>query len=399
MKNATSSGICAGGGGAGRRLGLGLADQDGHAHLELGRLDGDGQPGVEAAREAFIDVGETLGIGVAGHDDVRAARQQRLEGVEELLLRAFLAGEELDVVDQQQVEVVVLRLQLVEGLALVILDDVGDELLGVQVQHAGVGLVAQQLVADRVHQVGLAEAHAAVDEQRVVHRAGRAGHVQGGGARHLVGAAGHQGVEGERGVEPVRVHRRRGVHGTRRGRLGAGRAAARRGGRHRRGIQRAIEHVAQALRRLGGGEAAGQAGARGHRLARGERQFEPDRLAGELGEHDLDARRVLRADPVELEAVGHAHHRHRAFAVVGEVGRRQWTDPGAELLFGQLGGETFATAVPKVYGHCGQVLLEPPDSTRAEAAKKRLSTESSHRSIPPHRTTVRGKSLTLKGFL
>ena len=34
--------------------------------------------------------------------------QQRLEGVEELLLRAVLAGEELDVVDQQQVERVVL---------------------------------------------------------------------------------------------------------------------------------------------------------------------------------------------------------------------------------------------------------------------------------------------------
>ena len=33
--------------------------------------------------------------------------EQRLEGVEELLLGALLAGEELDVVDQQQVERVV----------------------------------------------------------------------------------------------------------------------------------------------------------------------------------------------------------------------------------------------------------------------------------------------------
>ena len=34
--------------------------------------------------------------------------EQRLEGVEELFLRAVLAGEELHVVDQQQVERVVL---------------------------------------------------------------------------------------------------------------------------------------------------------------------------------------------------------------------------------------------------------------------------------------------------
>jgi hypothetical protein len=69
-----------------------------------------------------------------------ALGQQGLEGVEELFLGAVLAGEELHVVDQQQVQVVVLGLQFVEGLALVVLDDVADELLGVQVQHARVGL-------------------------------------------------------------------------------------------------------------------------------------------------------------------------------------------------------------------------------------------------------------------
>jgi hypothetical protein len=186
-----------------RALGLGLADQDGHAHLELGRLDGHRQPGVEAAGQPLVDVGQPLGVGVAGHDDVRALGQQRLEGVEELLLRALLAGEELHVVDQQQVQVVVLGLQLVEGLALVVLDHVADELLGVQIQHARIGPVLEQRVAHRVHQVRLAQAHAAVDEQRVVHRARRAGHVQRGGARHLVGAAGDQRVEGQRAVQVV----------------------------------------------------------------------------------------------------------------------------------------------------------------------------------------------------
>ena len=141
---------------------------------------------------------------------MRALGEQRLEGVEELLLRALLAGEELDVVDQQQVERVVLRLQLVEGLALVVLHHVGDELLGVQVEDARVGPVGEERVADGVDQVRLAEADAAVDEERVVHEAGRAGDVQRGGARHLVGAAGNQRVEGQRRIEPA-ARRQRGA--------------------------------------------------------------------------------------------------------------------------------------------------------------------------------------------
>jgi hypothetical protein len=59
------------------------------------------------------------------------------------------------------------------------------------------GLVGQQPVAHRVHQVGLAQADAAVDEQRVVQLARHAGHVHGRGARHAVGRALDQGVESE----------------------------------------------------------------------------------------------------------------------------------------------------------------------------------------------------------
>ncbi len=62
----------------------------------------------------------------------------------------------------------VIALELVEGLALICLDHVGDVLLGVDVADAGIGLFVQQLVADRVDQVGLAQADTAVQEQRVV---------------------------------------------------------------------------------------------------------------------------------------------------------------------------------------------------------------------------------------
>jgi len=197
-----------------------------------------------------------------------------------------------------------------------------------------------------MQQVGLAQAALAVDEQRVVHRPRSAGHVQRRGAGHLVGAAGHQRVERERRIEPMGIHCRGDVH-----RAGL----CRRGQAHmpvRRRGERMLEHGADALRRMRCDEAAaggygGVAVCDGF-ATWGQRQLQAHRLAGQLGQHGLDARSVLRPDPVELEAVGHAHERDRAVADIGEVGRRQGPDPGAELLFGQLGRKAFATPVPKV---------------------------------------------------
>ncbi|MDT4849219.1 hypothetical protein FQZ97_833340 [compost metagenome] len=148
-----------------------------------------------------MDVGQALGVGVAGQHDVRLARQQGLEGVEEFFLRALFVGEELHVVDQQQIQRVVTLLELVEGLALVGLDHIRHKLLGVDVENLGLWTIGQQVVADGVHQVGLAQADAAVDEQRVVELAQAARHVHGGGARHAVGRALHQGGKRQRRVQ------------------------------------------------------------------------------------------------------------------------------------------------------------------------------------------------------
>jgi hypothetical protein len=336
MKKATSSGISV-------ALGRGLAHQDGHAHFQLGRLDGHGQPGVEAAGQPFVDVHQPLGVGVAGHDDVGALGQQGFEGVEELFLGAVLAGEELHVVDQQQVQVVVLGLQFVKGLALVVLDDVADELLGVQVQHAGIRVVLEQGVAHGVHQVRLAQAHAAVDEQRVVHDARRAGHVQRGRAGHLVGAAGHQGVEGQRRVQPVGVGAGRRVAGQRHRLVGFGRHLQRLHGQ--RGAATPLLRR-RAIAGLGVGAS----------LRGSHRKIQPHGLAGQFAEHGFDAARVLRTDPVQLEAVGHAHRHDGSLgfvqqALFGGGTGHQGPDPGVELLFRHFGGEKLATALPQVWAH------------------------------------------------
>ncbi|MPM97616.1 hypothetical protein SDC9_144791 [bioreactor metagenome] len=154
-----------------------------------------------------MDIRQTLGIGVGRHHDMALLGQQGLEGIEELFLRAVLVGEELHIVDQQQVERVVAFLELVEGAALVGLDHIRDELLGMDVENLGVGLVLEQLVTHSMHQVGLAETDTAVDEQRVVEMTGRACHMHGGRARHAVGRTFDQRLEGESRVQPGAEYR------------------------------------------------------------------------------------------------------------------------------------------------------------------------------------------------
>ena len=226
--------------GHGHALGLGLAQQDRHPHFQLGRLDRHRQAGIEARDQAAVDARQFLRIRVAGDDDLLALRHHRLEGVEELFLRAVLAGEELDVVDQQQVQRMVVALEIVERLALVGLDHVGHVLVGMHVAHAHPGAGRDHGVADGVDQVGLAQAHAAVQEQRVVGRAGVLGHLQRGGAGQLVGLAGHEVFEGQIGVQArALVHDIGGVGVDSGGRVGSGgglrnhRRRRRRGGRRR----------------------------------------------------------------------------------------------------------------------------------------------------------------------
>ena len=51
-------------------FGFGLAQQDGHAHFQLRRLNGHCQTGIKTRHQAFVDVGQSLGIGITGHHDV-----------------------------------------------------------------------------------------------------------------------------------------------------------------------------------------------------------------------------------------------------------------------------------------------------------------------------------------
>src|ERR1041384_520090 len=183
------------------RLRFSLLQHGRDPHLELGRLDRHGQSPAEARDQPLLHAGDFLRVGIAGDDDLLVRLDQGIESVEELFLRTALVGKELDVVDQEQVERVVVALELVERLLLVSAYHVRNVLLGVDVADACLGTAVGDLVADRLDQMRLAEADAAVDEQRVVRDSRVLRDLDGRCPRQLVRFAGDEAVEREAAVQ------------------------------------------------------------------------------------------------------------------------------------------------------------------------------------------------------
>ena len=111
-------------------LAFGLLAQDGEAGFELGRLDVGDEPPLEAAAEAVFQRGDGFWGTVRGDDDLAATLMEEVERVEELLLRAFLAFHELDVVDEEHIAVVAeAALERSGGVRLDGIDELGHERL------------------------------------------------------------------------------------------------------------------------------------------------------------------------------------------------------------------------------------------------------------------------------
>ena len=72
------------------------------------------------------------------------------------------------------------------------------------------------------------------------------------------------------------------------------------------------------------------------------------RMTADLLQQGIDAARILGADPVELEAVGHGQRQAR---IVGLDLGGERLDPGVELLLWQLGCQPLAAACPQVRQH------------------------------------------------
>ena len=155
-----------------------------------------------ATLQALLKSIHFLWVAIAGEDDLLLSFQQRVEGVEEFLLAAVLAGEELDVVDHQRIDRAVRLLELVDGVVLQGTHHVTDESLAVHVGDPRARARCPDPVGNRMHEMGLAEADPAIEEQRVVGATRILGDLQCRRPRHLVALAFDEILEGELRVDP-----------------------------------------------------------------------------------------------------------------------------------------------------------------------------------------------------
>ena len=147
---------------------------------------GDQAP-LEPAAEPLLEGQDGLRRSIGRQDDLLAVLVDRVERVEELLLGPFLVGDELDVVDEEEVDSPVAGAEVVDLALLDRGDELVRELLAGGVDDALARELGNDLVADGVHQVGLAEADPAVQEERVVGVARAFGDRQAGRVGEAVG--------------------------------------------------------------------------------------------------------------------------------------------------------------------------------------------------------------------
>ena len=121
--------------------------------------------------------------------------------MEEFFLGTFLAAQELYVVDQQHVGRAVVPVKELHALVLDAGDHLVHEPLARRVNDPHAGMLVNQRTSDSMHQMRLAHAHSAVDEQRIVGARGIRRYRLRRCMRELIAGAHHEAVERELRVQ------------------------------------------------------------------------------------------------------------------------------------------------------------------------------------------------------
>jgi len=130
------------------------------------------QTALEARPQTLFESRNRFRRFVAGDDHLLATLIERVEGVEKLLLRALLAGDELNVVDHQNVCFPVSRAKVVSSLLPNRGDEIVRELFRRHIRNLQHRRELERAVTDGMQQMRLAKTHTAVDEERVELSAG-----------------------------------------------------------------------------------------------------------------------------------------------------------------------------------------------------------------------------------
>ncbi len=148
----------------------------------------------------MVDVFRRL---VGTDDDLLFCIVKAVEGVKKLLLGAFLVGQKMNVVDEKDIYVPEL---LLEFMGLVVLDGQDkfvDEFFGAHIGNFCSLYVAEDVIADGVHEMGFPQADTAPEEKGVVGHAGGFGDGQTRSMSKPVRFADDEGIELVIGIQAV----------------------------------------------------------------------------------------------------------------------------------------------------------------------------------------------------
>src|SRR5450756_1351871 len=109
--------------------------------------------------------------------------------MKKFLLRPFLAGNELNVVDEQDVNATVLVSELFIPIILYGVDQFICKLFRRSIEHFRIWILVEDVMSDCMHQMGLPQTDAAVNEQGIVRERGSFGNGQRGCVGQLVAAS------------------------------------------------------------------------------------------------------------------------------------------------------------------------------------------------------------------
>ena len=163
----------------------------------IGATDGWGEAGLEFGGQGGAGLGELVGGAVASQEDLFTVVVEVVGQAVELFLRGGIHGQDLHVVQEEDIGGTVLAAEAVIGALFVGLGEFCDELFGRAVQNVEVGVEPVGFLGVGVEEVGLAEARPAVDADGVGHGSWLLCRGLAGEMGRLVTRAGDEGFESE----------------------------------------------------------------------------------------------------------------------------------------------------------------------------------------------------------
>ena len=179
----------------------GFVLDDRHAGLKIGRLDVCDQAPLEPGLQPVFKTEHLIGRPVSGQNDLVVVLVEIIEGMEKFLLRGFLAGDKLDIIDEEEVRVAVFVAEFVVAALLQGDDELVGELVALDIDDVVAGMIFMHDAGDGIQQMRLAEAGRAVNEQRVIRLRRIVGDRDGRRVRKAVGRADDEIIKRELRVE------------------------------------------------------------------------------------------------------------------------------------------------------------------------------------------------------